>query len=108
LLPSTVALRRRREARDRISQIQCVFCSTSKQADSKRRPIEDLQREVDQGMALLGKIDKLEERLRRKTREAEEMESKRAESEGSCRKLVEQVESLSSELQAEKLKRNPW
>src|ERR1044072_1617078 len=63
-----------------------------------------IAKEEGEAAAHLGKIDELEERLWRKTREAEEKDSKRAESEGSCRKLVEQVESLSSELHAVKLK----
>ncbi|XP_057458076.1 protein gamma response 1 [Lotus japonicus] len=150
---STILVASIQEARDRISQIEYVFCSqiyphfqsTSKHSDSKRRRIEELEREVDEGMALhktltelvrskelslraseekrksavaklercesetaslLGRIDELEERLRRKTREAEELELKRVESEGSYRNLVENVESMSCELQAEKLKRN--
>ncbi|KAJ1409750.1 hypothetical protein SESBI_22571 [Sesbania bispinosa] len=57
---STILVASIEEARDRISQIEYVFCtqlyphfqSSSKLADSKRRRIEELEREVDEGLAL--------------------------------------------------------
>lgn len=57
---STVFVASIQEAKDRISQIEYVFCTqlyphfqtTSKLAESKRRRIAELEREIDEGMAL--------------------------------------------------------
>lgn len=67
-------------------------------AESKKRESETA--------LLLGKIADLEEKLRAKTLQVEQLELKRVENDGSYRKLVEQVEWLACELQAEKMKRN--
>ncbi|XP_061349046.1 protein gamma response 1 [Gastrolobium bilobum] len=179
---STILVASIQEAKDRISQIEQIFCTqlypnfqskskiseqlrienrrASEDLIAKRRRIEELEREVDEGMALqkslvelvqskesllkdseekrksaiarfencekerdrvLGQIDDLNEKLRIKSREVEQGEDKLREQvleserklvkcleervdEGLYRKLLEQVESLKCELQAEKLK----
>ncbi|XP_058744133.1 protein gamma response 1 [Vicia villosa] len=57
---STILVASIQEAKDKISQLEYVFCSqlyphfqsTSKNSDAKRRRIVDLEREVDEGMLL--------------------------------------------------------
>ncbi|KHN19440.1 Protein gamma response 1 [Glycine soja] len=122
-----------RDAKDRISQIEYVFCSQLyphlKSDDaSKRCCIEQLKRDADENAklllhaeerrnaaflksescegdkaTLLARIAELDETLRLKTREIEEAETKRIEEEG---KLLERVEALACELRDEKAKRN--
>ncbi|XP_014492446.1 protein gamma response 1 [Vigna radiata var. radiata] len=136
---STILVASIQDAKDRIAQIEYVFCSQlypqfKSDAASKRRRIDQLQREVDENMALhknlvelvqskvsalkdaeekrnaafskledcesekvklLARIEELDEKLRRKTREVEEE-----------RALLERVEALTRELQDEKAKRN--
>ncbi|RDX85152.1 Protein gamma response 1, partial [Mucuna pruriens] len=144
---STILVASIQDAKDRISQIEYVFCSQlypSFQSDvaSKRRRIEQLEREVEESAALhkslaelvrstesslkdaderrnaafsklencesekavlLARIEELDEKLRARTREIEEAEFRRVEEEG---KVLERVESLTRELQAETTKRN--
>ncbi|XP_047177188.1 protein gamma response 1 [Vigna umbellata] len=136
---STILVASIQDAKDRIAQIEYVFCSQlypqfKSDAASKRRHIDQLQREVDENMALhknlvdlvqskvsalkdaeekrnaafskledcesekvklLARIEELDEKLRRKTREVEEE-----------RALLERVEALTRELQDEKAKKN--
>lgn len=150
---STLLVASIQEAKDKISQIEYVFCSqlypnfqsTSKNSDAKRRRITELEHELDEGMTLqknlldlirtkdsslksceekrktavaklescesenaqlLGKIVDLEERLRLKVKDVEDLELKCDENEGLCTKLVEEVELLKCEVKDEKLKRN--
>ncbi|KAL2326470.1 hypothetical protein Fmac_025528 [Flemingia macrophylla] len=140
---STILVASIQEAKDRISQIEYVFCSQLyPDFLSKRRRINQLEREADENMALhktlvdslhskdsslsevrearnaafskleacedekallSARIHELEEMLQAKTREIEEAASNRVQEEG---KQLERVESLTSELRAEKAKRN--